>query len=130
MATPQAVTDTGSATTSGATPLQVAACCVLAAVAVLHLLFVIPTFAAWMVGLGASFSAPTRVALGIGSYGWLPGVLLVAGLGALYVRARRAPQERARFDFALAATTLALAAYVAVLSWAYIDVARALPASL
>ena len=101
-------------------------CITLLAIAIFHVVFVIPTFAALLAGLGLLFSAPTRLALNVANFGTLLVILGVGGLGALYLRGRKGPRERGHVETALSLTSLLLAVYVGLVSWAYVDAASEL----
>lgn len=119
-----AATDTGTATA-----LQVLACIIMVCSAAVHLIKVIPTHASSMASWGQAFSAPTRVALSVGRFGWFLALAFAVGLGVLAARGRRGERERAHFHLALGLTLVLLAAYSFLVTWAYVDVATALPAA-
>jgi hypothetical protein len=125
------MTATDSVTTRESPLAQATAVAVLllAGLAFLEVMYVIPTFTAMMTGVGEAYSWPSRLALAIGRFG-VPIVVLGGGaLGWSWWRGRSGEAARRRFENVLAIALLVVTAYVALVAWVFVDAAIALPAA-
>ena len=129
MASPHTAQDShaGARASTASVVLAGVTCIVLLLVSAFHLIYVIPVFRSLFESHGKVFSFPTRLAIGIASLGWLLLLLGAGGLAVLYRRGRRGPAERSQFHAALSASTVVLALYLGLVSWAYVDAAIVLP---
>ena len=87
-----------------------------------NMFFVVPTYRVVMAGVGATFSAPARLAISITHFGAVFFVACAVLLGFALVRERRG--KTGAFSLALGSVALLATVYLGLVCTVYLDFAR------